>query len=171
MPVNTAPVSEIPKILDSSKRLIDVRTPSEYRSEHVKGAELLPLDQLNGDDFCQAHGTEAPVYILCQSGGRATKAAEQLTQAGHQNAIVIEGGTLAAIKAGIPTEKGKQSISIERQVRIAAGSLVFLGTLGGSFLHPALFIIPAFIGAGLTFSGITDTCGMGLMLGKCPWNR
>lgn len=171
MPITTAPASELTKILESENALIDVRTPAEFRAEHVKGAQLIPLDQLDAAAFCQEHGKDSPVYILCQSGGRARKAAEKLAEAGHNHPVVIDGGTLAAIQANILTKKGKESISIERQVRIAAGALVFLGTLGGCFVHPALLFIPAFVGAGLTFSGITDTCGMALMLGKCPWNR
>lgn len=171
MAVDKISASDLPKILESSHKVIDVRTPSEFRSEHVDGAELIPLDQLDANAFCKEHGTESPVYILCQSGGRATKAAQQLAEAGHQNTLVIEGGTSAAIKAGVPTVKGKQSLPIERQVRIAAGTLIFLGTLGGAFIHPAVLIIPAFVGAGLVFAGITDTCGMAIMLSKCPWNR
>ena len=171
MPISTVSASEIPNILDTDKRLVDVRSPAEYKSAHVVGAQLMPLDRFDAVEFCQAHGTDAPVYILCQSGQRAEMAANKLAAAGHTNVSVVEGGTLAAINAGVAIERASGAISIERQVRIAAGSIVFLGTLGGLFIHPALFIAPAFVGAGLTFSGITDTCGMGLMLAKCPWNQ
>jgi len=171
MPKNTASASDLPKILKSGDLLIDVRTPAEFRSEHVAGAENLPLDKLNTEAFCQQHGKDSPVYILCHSGTRSGKAADRLATAGHENIVVVEGGTAAAIEAGVETEKGEQSISIERQVRIAAGSLVLLGTLAGWYLHPSLLLIPAFVGAGLAFSGITNTCGMALMLAKCPWNR
>jgi hypothetical protein len=62
-------------------------------------------------------------------------------------------------------------MSLERQVRIAAGSLVVLGTVLGAFVHPAFLGLPAFVGAGLIFAGVTDTCGMGMLLARMPWNR
>lgn len=62
-------------------------------------------------------------------------------------------------------------MSLERQVRIAAGLLVVLGTALGYFVHPYLLGLPAFVGAGLVFAGITDTCGMGMLLAKMPWNQ
>ncbi|MFQ3271179.1 MAG: rhodanese-related sulfurtransferase, partial [Lentimonas sp.] len=120
----------LPELLgNDDATIIDVRTPKEYRTAHVEGAELFPLDQLDADQFCGKHGTGFPVFILCQSGKRATMAAERLVKAGHRNVAVIEGGTEAAIKAGIDIVYGKGSLSIERQVRIAAGLLVLSGTL------------------------------------------
>lgn len=171
MPISTISADTIPSLLEAKKRLIDVRTPGEYKSAHVVGAELMPLDALDASAFCEKHGKDTPVYILCQSGKRASMAAEKLAAAGHTATYVVDGGTQAAVKAGVAVERGKGSISIERQVRIAAGLLVFIGTALGYFVHPAMFIIPAFVGAGLTFAGITDTCGMALLLGKCPWNQ
>ena len=83
----------------------------------------------------------------------------------------VEGGTQAWEQAGLPVVRGKKTISLERQVRIAAGALVFLGTILGAAVSPYLLIIPGFVGAGLVFAGITDTCGMGMMLAKMPWNQ
>jgi hypothetical protein len=67
--------------------------------------------------------------------------------------------------------RGKKTISLERQVRIVAGSMVFAGTLAGAFANPLFLIIPGFVGAGLVFAGVTDTCGMAMMLAKMPWNQ
>ncbi len=73
---------------------------------------------------------------------------------------------------GCPVDvRGKKTISLERQVRIAAGLLVLLGALLGWLVHPAFIGLSAFIGAGLLFSGITDTCGMGMILARMPWNQ
>ena len=83
----------------------------------------------------------------------------------------VEGGTLAWAEAGLPVVRGKRAISLERQVRIAAGSLVLLGAILGWMVHPVFVGVSAFIGAGLVFAGITDTCGMGLLLARMPWNR
>jgi tetrahydrodipicolinate N-succinyltransferase len=85
---------------------------------------------------------------------------------------VVEGGTELWAAAGLPTEgTGRKVISIERQVRIGAGSLVLTGLILGFLFHPAFFALSAFIGAGLVFAGITDWCGMGLLLARAPWNR
>lgn len=169
MSIQTIEASTLPKIIASGSSVIDVRTPAEYKSAHVVGAVLHPLDQL--DVAALSKNTETPIYILCQSGKRASMAAEKLIAAGHTQAIVVTGGTEAAIKAGLDIEYGKGAISIERQVRIAAGLLALCGTLAGVFIHPGFLIVPGFVGAGLTFAGITDTCGMAMALGKCPWNQ
>ena len=86
------------------------------------------------------------------------------------NVVNVEGGTLAWEKAGLPVVPGKKAISLERQVRIAAGLLVLLGTAFGWFVHPAFLGLSAFVGAGLVFAGVTDTCGMGMLLARMPWN-
>jgi len=71
----------------------------------------------------------------------------------------------------LPVVRGKKSIPLERQVRIAAGFLVLLGAVLGFFVHPYFIGLSAFVGAGLMFAGITDTCGMALVLAKMPWNQ
>ncbi len=154
--------------------VLDVRTPLEYAEVHVSKAVLVPLDELDPVSLVGSGAAkkDAPVYILCRSGGRATKAAEKLAAAGFTEPIVVEGGTLAWISAGLPVEKSDvKVISLERQVRIAAGSLVVIGVLLSYFVHPWLIGISAFVGAGLVFAGITDWCGMGLLLAKAPWNK
>jgi len=155
-------------------QVIDVRSPVEYSEVHVPGARLLPLDSRAPRALFES-GTLArdkPVYVLCRSGARATKAAEQFAKEGFDNAIVVKGGTLAWIEAGRPVNRGSSKvISLERQVRIGAGALVLTGTLLGWFVHRYFFGIPAFVGSGLVFAGITDWCGMGLLLAKAPWNQ
>ena len=85
--------------------------------------------------------------------------------------VNVDGGTNAWVEAGLPVERGKQTISLERQVRIAAGLLVLTGAALAFFVHPYLIGLSAFVGAGLVFAGVTDTCGMGLLLARMPWNR
>ena len=171
MSKKTISPSELPQLFINQSTVIDVRTPGEFNAAHVNGAQLQPLDQLDVASFCKTHGTENPVYVLCQSGKRASMAAEKLMSAGHKNVIVVEGGTAAAIEHGLDINYGKGAISLERQVRIAAGLLAFIGTLAGAFIQPVLLLIPAFVSAGLVFAGITDTCGMNMILSKCPWNK
>ena len=158
---------------DGAALLLDVRTPSEFATGHVPGTQLIPLDDLNPTAFLRHCGTtDQPIYVLCQSGGRACKAIEQFQRAGFNGCVLVEGGTAAWIAAGLPVERSaSRVISLERQVRIAAGALVLTGVVLGWLIHPGFFGLAAFVGAGLIFAGITDFCGMGLLLAKLPWNR
>jgi rhodanese-related sulfurtransferase len=114
---------------------------------------------------------EDEIHVICQSGGRSMKVCQKLETAGFTNVVNVEGGTSAWHEAGLPVVEGKKVMSLERQVRIAAGSLVVIGAVVGQFLHPAGFGVSAFVGAGLVFAGVTDTCGMGMMIARMPWNR
>jgi rhodanese-related sulfurtransferase len=152
--------------------LLDVRTPVEYREVHVDFAKNIPLDRLDPQDIKQARHDSAdePLYVICRSGNRAQQACEKIEAVGVQ-AVNVEGGTQAWDAAGLPVVRGKKSMSLERQVRIAAGGLVLLGVILGFALHPAFFGLSAFVGAGLMFAGITDTCGMAMVLARMPWNQ
>lgn len=150
--------------------LLDVRTPMEFAEVHVPLAQNMPLNELQPAEL--PFQKDQPVYLLCRSGQRATKAAEKLSRDGFTRPVVVEGGTLAWIQNNLPVSRGAAKvISLERQVRIAAGSLVLLGMVLGWFVHRGFFGLSAFVGAGLVFAGITDFCGMGLLLAKLPWNR
>jgi rhodanese-related sulfurtransferase len=153
--------------------LIDVRTPAEYRELHVAQARNVPLDQLDQRTMAQARDAarQEPLYVICRSGGRARQACEKFFSSGDANVVNVEGGTLAWADCGLPVVRGQKAVSLERQVRIAAGSLVLLGATLGWFVHPAFVALSALVGAGLVFAGITDTCAMGLLLARMPWNR
>jgi rhodanese-related sulfurtransferase len=153
--------------------LIDVRTPVEFREVHLEAARNVPLDQLDPQILTRARGGSSgePLYVICKSGGRSLQACEKLIRAGLTNIVNIEGGTQACVAAGLPVTRGKKAMSLERQVRIAAGLLVLLGAVGSYLLHRDLIWLSAFIGGGLVFSGVTDTCGMGMLLARMPWNQ
>jgi len=153
--------------------LIDVRTPVEFREVHADCARNVPLDRLDPAAVMQAHnGTvDHRLYLICRSGSRGQQACEKFLAAGFTNVVNVEGGTLAWDNAGLPVFRGKKAMSLERQVRIAAGSLVLLGIVLGWLAHPVFLGLSAFVGAGLIFAGITDTCGMGLLLARMPWNQ
>lgn len=152
--------------------LIDVRTPMEFQELHVAQARNVPLDRLDAGAVIQArNGSPDPLYVICRSGSRGRQACEKLVAAGHTNVVNVEGGTLACAEAGLPIVRGKKALSLERQVRIAAGSLVLLGVLLGWLAHPVFSALSAFVGAGLVFAGVTDTCGMGMLLARMPWNQ
>ena len=136
---------------------------------HANGAVNHPMESLDLEKIPFAK--EHEIHVICQSGGRSMKVSQKLDAAGFTNIVNVEGGTSAWHTAGLPVSEGKKAMSLERQVRIAAGSLVVLGVAVGQFVHPGGFGLSAFIGAGLIFAGVTDTCGMGMIIAKMPWNR
>ena len=169
-----SPQEALQKVKSENAQLIDVRTPAEYRALHAVGAKNHELSQLNKDYITRnllPSLSDKPVLLLCKSGHRASMAAEIFQQANTQKVFVVEGGTDLWDEQGLPVEKGKSVISLERQVRITAGTLVFLGTLLGVLVNRYFLLIPGFVGAGLVFAGVTDTCGMALLLARMPWNR
>jgi len=174
MTVTTISPRQLADLCTSGKiDLIDVRTPVEYRELHATDARNMPLDRLDPVALMQARNgsKDEPLYVICRSGSRGRQACEKFLAAGFTNVVNVEGGTLAWAECGLPVVQGMKAISLERQVRMAAGSLVLLGVLLGWLVHPAFLALSAFVGAGLVFAGVTDTCGMGLLLARMPWNR
>lgn len=158
--------------IDSGKnvRIIDVRTPGEFESVHIPGAYNVPLDLLreHRDEFC-AHFDEN-VVLVCRSGQRAGQAEETLRDAGLFNLHILAGGMLGWESAGLPVNRGAERWDLERQVRLVAGSLVLSSVLG-SIAVPKLKWLAAGIGGGLTFAALSNTCAMGMLLSKLPYNR
>lgn len=153
-----------------NSQILDVRTPIERREVHIEGTSFLPLDALNIED-AQRMTSDAPTFLLCRSGQRAATARKKLFEEGGHDPIVIEGGILAWEQEGLSVVRGESVMSLERQVRVAAGMLVFTGTVLGVFLHPYWHFLSGFVGAGLAFAGLTNTCTMGMVIAKMPWNR
>jgi rhodanese-related sulfurtransferase len=173
--MKTIPPIELQTLLaaEPDAQVLDVRTPVEFAEVHVLQARNVPFHGLNPTALAGSGQLrkERPVYLLCRSGQRAAKAAEKFASGGFTEPVVVEGGTIAWIEANLPVTRGKSgTISLERQVRIVAGSLVFIGVALGWFVHPGFYGLAAFVGAGLVFAGVTDFCGMGLLLAKLPWN-
>src|SRR5688572_5004204 len=105
-------------------RLLDVRTPGEFEAEHIAGAYNVPLDTL-GEHGAEIRAAVAePVVLVCRSGQRARKAEAALRTAGMTNLHVLDGGMTGWSAAGLPVRRAAQRMSLERQVRIAAGALV-----------------------------------------------
>jgi rhodanese-related sulfurtransferase len=158
--------------------LIDVRTPVEFEQVHAAGARNVPLDRLDAGAILTESNANAnanrPIYLICKSGARGAKACKALSEAcanTPRRIVNVAGGMDAWVAAGLPVVRGQsRAISLERQVRIAAGTLVLIGVALGWLVHPWLFGLSAFVGAGLVFAGVTDTCGMGTLLARMPWN-
>jgi len=152
--------------------LVDVRTQGEYAAEHVEGAKCFPLQDLDPEAVLKnCGGANGEIYLICKSGQRARMAAVKFQNAGHDCVVVVDGGTEACVQAGLPVVRGKGVMSLERQVRIAAGALVVLGVALSYLVHPGFVGLSAFVGAGLVFAGVTDTCAMGMLIARMPWNR
>jgi NADPH-dependent 2,4-dienoyl-CoA reductase/sulfur reductase-like enzyme/rhodanese-related sulfurtransferase len=162
------------RIAAGTADVLDVRTGAEFRALRVRGSRNVPLDAVTADAARAGRpaGATGPTYLLCKGGGRARMAASKLRAAGVA-CVVVSGGTDACAKAGLPVERdaGAHGWSLDRQVRLIAGALVLVGMAVGTFVHPIGYGLAAFVGAGLTFAGATDICGMALVLGRCPWNR
>lgn len=151
--------------------LIDVRTPAEYGEVHASIAKNFPLGKFDVGSVLTQHPGSGPLYVICRSGSRGKQACEKLAAAGCTRAVNVEGGTLAWEQAGLPVVRGRKTISLERQVRICAGFLSLTGGLLAMFVNHWFAGLSAFVGAGLMFAGITDTCGMALILARMPWNQ
>ncbi|OCQ97745.1 hypothetical protein BCD64_06515 [Nostoc sp. MBR 210] len=150
--------------------LIDVREPSEYAGEHIPNATLISLSKFDPLKVLQTQDTQVVLY--CRSGNRSTMAAQKLFDAGFTEVTHLNGGMTAWKAAGYPTKINQNApISLMRQVQIVAGSLVVTGTLLGAFVSPWFLILSGFVGAGLMFAGITDTCALGMLLAKLPYNQ
>lgn len=150
--------------------LVDVREPSEHAGEKIAGSHLVPLSRFEPTQLPHADGK--PVVLYCQTGNRSTEAARHLILAGYESVIHLDGGITAWKQAGQPTQINKNApISIMRQVQIIAGSLVLTGTLLGAFVSPWFLILSGFVGAGLTFAGLSGTCAMAMLLAKLPYNQ
>lgn len=165
--------------------IIDVRTGMEHAEKRLtSGHEHVPLDELKPTDFMMRRGLDkdAAVYLLCRAGGRAAQAAEKFSAEGYRNVHVVEGGLVACEECGHELEGHdvstggavavtKGPLPLERQVRIAAGLIAGVGALLALTSSSLFAIVPLFVSGGLIFSGVTDRCGMALVLAKAPWNK
>lgn len=154
----------------SPTRVIDVRTPGEFAAMRIPGSHNVPLDLLkqNKDTLRIQHSE--PVVLVCASGARADEARTLLTNAGVGELSVLAGGLTKWSQEGCPLEQGKGRWEMERQVRLVAGSLVLTGVLASTVFKPAKWLA-GFIGAGLTFAAVSNTCAMAHLLSKLPYNR
>ncbi|MEZ4749503.1 MAG: rhodanese-like domain-containing protein [Bdellovibrionota bacterium] len=149
---------------------VDVRSEDEFKAGFIPASKCIPLPEINKrlDEFPK----NGPILLSCQSGMRSAKARELLESHGFKDIYEVDGGFSAWKRAGLPTSKGKKSsLSIQRQVLFTAGSLVLSGTLLSHFVSPAWWVLPAAVGAGLTFAGLSGFCGLAKVLQVMPWNR
>ena len=150
--------------------LIDIREADEFARSHITGAQSQPLSTWE-----KAHlsvNPDADVIFTCRSGMRTAGACDRLAARVSGNVFVLDGGLDAWAKAGLPVATNADApMEIMRQVQIAAGSLVLIGVLLGFLVSPIWFGLAGFVGAGLTFAGVSGFCGMARLLMLAPWNR
>jgi len=155
-------------------RLLDVRTPGEFESGHIAGAVNLPLDQVIPNARKIAAQASGRMVVICQAGQRASQAAEKLAAAGVEDLAVLDDGMNGWMAAGAPVEddagSGKKRWSLERQVRLVAGSIVATSVLASIWKPKARFVAGG-IGAGLVYAAVSNTCMMGNALSKLPYNK
>jgi rhodanese-related sulfurtransferase len=173
---------EIPSVIDARQldellrerpdvRMLDVRTPGEYESVHIAGAYNVPLDTLGEHAEEIRASVDKPVILICQSGNRARQAEAALKECTMRNVHVLEGGVNGWLTLGLPVQQGVKRLTLERQVRIVAGAMAAVGAVLALAVNPLFALVPAFVGSGLIFAGVTDTCGMAMVLSKLSYNR
>lgn len=154
---------------DPAVRVLDVRTPGEFESAHIRGSYNVPLDLL-GEHARDLVDIEHPIVLVCQSGARASRAQERLNAEGKTNLHVLRGGVAAWAGAGGEVVRRADRWPLDRQVRGVAGSIALVAILASLVVRPAL-VVAGLVAAGLTFSAITNTCALGMALARLPYNR
>ncbi|RJT96526.1 DUF2892 domain-containing protein [Arthrobacter frigidicola] len=151
--------------------VLDVRSAAEFESVHIRGSYNIPLPLLSEHTDELAARLGSRVVLACQSGVRAEQARQKLAATGISAAHVLTGGVPGFAASGGDVVRGKSRWDLERQVRLAAGSLIMIGLVGGRFVSPKVRALAGMIGTGLTFSAATNTCAMGRALSAMPWNK
>ena len=151
-------------------RVVDVRTPAEFTSVHIPGSWNVPLDLLKEHRHELREHLEQDVVLVCRSGARAGQAETLLAETGLPRLHVLDGGVTAWQAAGGPVNRGRARWDLERQVRLVAGGLVLGGVLASTFV-PRLKWLSAAVGGGLATAALTDSCAMGALLARLPYNR
>ena len=166
--VSPANVSD--PVLGDSVRVLDVRTPAEYETSRIANSHNIPLTDLGRHAQRLAEADDSRLLVVCQSGGRASQAAAVLEEHGHRDAVVLEGGLDAWRAAGRKVEQGEPKWALERQVRLTAGGLVAASVAASIWAPKARFLAGA-VGGGLVFAAVTNSCAMGNLLSRLPYNR
>ena len=168
--VKSSTPGEVKAVLSENKacQLVDVRTPLEFESEHIENSFNIPLDELG--KRASELKKDSEIILICRSGNRAGRASQVLSAHQYQT-VVMEGGIESWKKEKLPLVEGKKVISLERQVQLTIGLILLASVTAGFLVNKWFFILPAIIGAGLTFAGLTGTCGLALLIAKAPWNQ
>ena len=161
---------ELKTLMSTGCCLIDVREPIEHAEEHIEGARLIPLGEI--ERRAQEIDRSQPLVITCRSGKRGAEALKKLQALGFTEARNLEGGILAWKAAALPLSKAaKKVFPLMQQVQLTIGLGVLSGAILALTVNPNWVFLCAFFGAGLTFAGSTGWCGLAILMSKMPWNR
>lgn len=168
--LSLTPAEAHDQIASGQAVLVDIREADEFARSHIAAARSVPLSGWDGAALPLTAGKA--VIFTCRSGMRTAGACDRLAARVPGPAFVIEGGLDGWRTAGLPVvTDAKAPLEMMRQVQIAAGLLVLVGAVLGWLVAPGFFALSAFVGAGLTFAGISGFCGMARLLALAPWNR
>jgi rhodanese-related sulfurtransferase len=169
--LKTVDANTLKQWLDKQRvTLVDVREPAEYAGEHLPDAVLVPLSKFDPNKIPVENNKALVLY--CRTSNRSAQAAQKLLGAGFEEVIHLGGGMEDWKQKGFPTIIERNApLSLMRQVQIASGSLVVTGTLLGAFVSPWFLILSGFVGGGLLFAGISNTCALAMLLAKLPINQ
>ena len=169
--MRTITSEELRPLLDQGTvAVVDVRSAAEYETAHVPGSIRVSLDEVRAHTTAAAAALPANAVIVCRSGARAEQACQILTATSRDDLRVLAGGIVSWERDGGPVERGAERWDLERQVRFVAGALVLAGVVASFAVRPALFLAGG-VGAGLAIAALTDTCTMGALLARLPYNR
>jgi rhodanese-related sulfurtransferase len=150
--------------------LVDIREADEFARAHIPGARSQPLSAFEAAHL--AIDPDADVVFTCRTGMRTAGACDRLAARVSGNAFVLDGGLDAWTRAGLPVERNPAApMELNRQVQITAGLMILTGVVLGFLVSPLWFGLSGFVGAGLTFAGLSGTCAMARLLMLMPWNR
>ena len=173
MTIQTLDAREAARFIeDGGAVLVDIREPNEHAREHIPGARLIPLSRMDTHDFAGERAHCPTVIFHCQGGNRTSANPDKLSACGFSEAYVLKGGIAGWKAAGLPTAlDASKPIELQRQVQIAAGSLVLLSLILAVTVSVWFAVLAGFVGAGLVFAGASGWCGMARLLSAMPWNR
>ena len=120
-------------------QILDVRTPGEFFSGHIKNA--LHADWNDKKEFDRRIifvDKSKPVYVYCLAGGRSAAAAAKMRKMGYENVFELTGGTNAWRAANKPLEgmSTEKQMSIEELNATIGGSKIVLVDFGADWCPP-----------------------------------
>ncbi|MFZ7945043.1 MULTISPECIES: rhodanese-like domain-containing protein [Bacillaceae] len=93
--VTNISTADLKRVLnDKNKQFVDVRTPGEYKGNHIRGFKNIPLQQL-AQKSDKELSKDQEVVVICQSGMRSQKASKMLKNLGFTKVTNVKGGMSA----------------------------------------------------------------------------
>ena len=134
----------------------------------MHGARNIPLETVGA--AASSMPSDEPIVLICEAGAPRDDR-ERARSRGASNVSVLTGGMGAWQKAGFRRRGGRRRLAARAPGAARRGRVRARRLDPRARRSPWFFGIPIFFGAGLTFSGLTGWCGMGMLLAKMPWNR